>query len=80
MRKLRCSFCKKNEDEVAKLVAGPRVYICDNCIAIAKRIMDDDSPRSAEKRVSIWRSIVDRLLHPFTSGHFRSSELSHAIR
>ena len=38
-RKLRCSFCRKSEDEVEKLVAGPRVYICDECVALADRIM-----------------------------------------
>ncbi len=52
-RKLACSFCGKNEDDVAKLVAGPRVhgagprvYICDQCVAAARRLMDDASPAS----------------------------------
>jgi len=39
-RSLACSFCGRRESEVAKLVAGPRVYICDRCVAIAKHIMD----------------------------------------
>lgn len=43
LRRLRCSFCRKNELEVSKLVAGPRVYICDRCVAIASRMMEDDS-------------------------------------
>ena len=38
-RKLRCSFCGKDEDHVAKLVAGPRVFICDECVAIASALM-----------------------------------------
>jgi ATP-dependent Clp protease ATP-binding subunit ClpX len=42
-RKLRCSFCGKDESEVAKLVAGPRAYICDQCVSAARRIMQDDS-------------------------------------
>jgi ATP-dependent Clp protease ATP-binding subunit ClpX len=29
---LKCSFCRKTEDEVSKLVAGPDVYICDECV------------------------------------------------
>ena len=37
---LRCSFCKKSDAEVAKLVAGPGVRICDECVAIASRLMD----------------------------------------
>jgi ATP-dependent Clp protease ATP-binding subunit ClpX len=39
-RRLRCSFCGKDESKVAKLVAGPRVYICDVCAREALRIMD----------------------------------------
>jgi ATP-dependent protease Clp ATPase subunit len=38
---LQCSFCKKTEDEVAKLVAGPEVYICNECVAVARRLMRD---------------------------------------
>jgi hypothetical protein len=39
-RKLRCSFCGKDESQVAKLVAGAKAYICDECVAEARRIMD----------------------------------------
>ena len=38
---LKCSFCKKGEDQVAKLVAGPDVYICDECVVIAARLMQE---------------------------------------
>jgi hypothetical protein len=43
LRQLRCSFCGRKEDEVSKLVAGPRVYICDQCVALASRIIESDS-------------------------------------
>ena len=36
---LQCSFCKKTEDQVEKLVAGPDVYICNECVVIASRLM-----------------------------------------
>ena len=39
-RKLRCSFCGRTEGEVDKLVAGPRVYICDRCAYETIRIME----------------------------------------
>ena len=49
--KLKCSFCGKSEQEVAKLVAGtggqgtkPSVYICDECVAVARRVMDEAEP------------------------------------
>ena len=60
-RRLRCSFCGKGEAEVEKLVAGPRVFICDACVAIASRMMngprgrDDDAPPRA--RQSAWRRV-----------------------
>jgi ATP-dependent Clp protease ATP-binding subunit ClpX len=36
---LRCSFCGKSEDQVARLVAGAQALICDECIAKAARVM-----------------------------------------
>ena len=37
---LRCSFCGRDQTEVSKLVAGPQVYICDECASIVSRIID----------------------------------------
>ena len=37
--KLRCSFCGKNQDEVRRLIAGPTVYICDECIDLCNDII-----------------------------------------
>ncbi len=39
-RRLRCSFCGKSEREVSKLLAGPRVYICDACIGVCNAILE----------------------------------------
>ena len=33
-KKLFCSFCGKNQSEVKKLIAGPSVYICDECVSL----------------------------------------------
>jgi len=38
-----CSFCGKSQEEVGKLIAGPNVYICDECIALCNEIMTDSS-------------------------------------
>ncbi len=38
----RCSFCGKSQDEVKKLIAGPSVYICDECIELCNEIMVED--------------------------------------
>jgi len=39
---LRCSFCGKNREEVRKLIAGPTVYICDECIDLCNDIIADE--------------------------------------
>ncbi len=39
---LRCSFCSKSQSEVRKLIAGPNVYICDECIEICTDIIDEE--------------------------------------
>lgn len=39
---LRCSFCGKTRDEVRKLIAGPTVYICDECIDLCNDIISED--------------------------------------
>lgn len=39
---VRCSFCGKSQDEVKKIVAGPEVYICNECIELCKEIIDEE--------------------------------------
>lgn len=45
---LKCSFCGKNQDQVRKLIAGPGVYICDECIELCNEIIEDELSRSTE--------------------------------
>ena len=39
---LKCSFCAKSQDQVRKLIAGPGVYICDECIDLCNEILDEE--------------------------------------
>jgi len=41
-KQLRCSFCGKEQDKVRRLVAGPGVYICDECIELCQEILDEE--------------------------------------
>jgi len=43
---LFCSFCGKNQKEVTKLIAGPAVYICDECIQLCSEIIDEESEKT----------------------------------
>ena len=69
---LACSFCGKNAAEVSKLVAGPKVYICDACVATASRIMSDlggeTSPQPLPTRWQRFAGRLSQLLRPFRSG------------
>jgi len=38
-RELRCSFCGKGQDAVQRLIAGPGVYICDECVSLCNEII-----------------------------------------
>ena len=63
LRQLRCSFCGKKDAEVSKLVAGPRVYICDACVAVASRLMEggtQDGGQTRGVRPTIWRRLSAR--------------------
>jgi len=46
---LRCSFCNKPQREVRKLIAGPNVYICDECVDICLDIIAEDRAREARE-------------------------------
>jgi ATP-dependent Clp protease ATP-binding subunit ClpX len=48
----RCSFCGKSREEVRKLVAGPTVYICDECIDLCNDIIAEDWEDAKQKQVS----------------------------
>lgn len=39
---LKCSFCGKSQEQVRKLIAGPGVYICDECIDLCNEILDEE--------------------------------------
>ena len=42
---LRCSFCGKSEDKVRRLVAGPGVFICNQCVRLCNEVLDSDESR-----------------------------------
>jgi ATP-dependent Clp protease ATP-binding subunit ClpX len=46
--KLRCSFCGKSQEQVKKLVAGPGVYICEECIDLCNEIIEEELYKPAE--------------------------------
>lgn len=57
-RQHSCSFCGKTQDKVERLIEGPGVYICDECVALCSDILDD-LPRETKKRLN-----SEKLLKP----------------
>ena len=48
---LRCSFCNKDQNDVRKLIAGPTVFICDECVDVCNDIITDDNRVSNKSRL-----------------------------
>lgn len=52
VKHLRCSFCRKDDRKVSKLVGGPNAYICEDCVGLCNRILADES-------ISRWAWLTD---------------------
>lgn len=56
-----CSFCKRTEEAVERLISGPNVYICDRCIRICTEIIDKKTPSNYEFKVRKPKEIKEEL-------------------
>ncbi|MBI3392800.1 MAG: ATP-dependent Clp protease ATP-binding subunit ClpX [Nitrospirae bacterium] len=74
---LRCSFCGKSQDEVKKLIAGPTVYICNECIDLCNDILAEDNTAAAPKGGgSIPRpSEIRKVLDDYVIGQERAKKI-----
>ena len=48
---LKCSFCGKSQKQVKKLIAGPGVYICDECIDLCNEIIEEELSETTELKL-----------------------------
>ena len=48
-RQLKCSFCGKTQDQVRRLIAGPNVYICDECVELCDEIIQEEMEETLEE-------------------------------
>lgn len=55
----RCSFCGKSSAEVGRLVAGPGVHICDECIGLADTIIEEYRDKPVDLRLPMWGSLTN---------------------
>lgn len=64
-----CSFCGKSHAEVKKLIAGPGVYICDNCVVLCKNVLDKEFARKQKPRITVPKPLeIKRQLDKFCIG------------
>lgn len=59
---VKCSFCGKSQDAVNRIVAGPGVYICDECVSVCKNIIENDTYNEDEFEYSLQEE--EKLLSP----------------
>jgi len=57
---LYCSFCNKSQHEISKLIAGPKSYICDECIDLCNDIIVEEDYLIAERNGALATYIVEQ--------------------
>jgi ATP-dependent Clp protease ATP-binding subunit ClpX len=75
---LVCSFCGKNQDEVKKLIAGPTVYICDECIELCNDIIEEEceSEEVAQRRSTVPKPAeIKTVLDEYVVGQERAKKI-----
>lgn len=76
---LTCSFCGKSQDEVKKLIAGPTVYICDECIELCNDIIDEeaklDQSSGSESRQLPKPAEIKDILDEYVVGQERAKKV-----
>ena len=75
---LYCSFCGKSQHEVNKLVAGPHVFICDECIDVCSDIIDEQLLRLIEGDEASARAMSTERLSHYVE-HARKGEQRHRL-
>jgi ClpX C4-type zinc finger len=58
-----CSFCGKPDNQVTRMVAGPGVFICNECVEVCATIISDDPGTTSEDSVRRRRKYLDRPAH-----------------
>lgn len=74
---LRCSFCGKGQDEVKKLIAGPTVYICDECVELCNDIIAEEYEREEAARATMIPKPVEikGILDQYVIGQERAKKV-----
>ncbi|OCC16371.1 ATP-dependent Clp protease ATP-binding subunit ClpX [Dissulfuribacter thermophilus] len=77
LKKLKCSFCGKGHQEVKKLIAGPSVYICDECVELCNDIIAEDEEREDDTQSGyiLKPSEIKALLDEYVIGQEQAKKI-----
>ncbi|MDQ7032158.1 MAG: ATP-dependent Clp protease ATP-binding subunit ClpX [Desulfonauticus sp.] len=77
LKNIRCSFCGKGQDEVERLIAGPNVYICNECVALCEEILaqDTDNVVSAENKDILSPAKIKSALDEYVIGQEQAKKV-----
>jgi len=75
---LKCSFCGKGHDEVKKLIAGPSVYICNECVALCNEIIADSLHPDVEES-TLQKLPTPKEIHNFLNDYVIGQERTKRI-
>ena len=75
---LKCSFCGKSQEQVRKLIAGPGVYICDECIELCNEIIEEERYKNVDDNLKL-RNIpkpkeINQILNQYVIGQERAKK------
>ncbi len=86
---LRCSFCAKSRNDVDKLIAGPGVYICNECVVLCDQILADElgkkdpaggSEGRSASALQVWKGLSDdELLAEMVRAHGAHANVDRAV-
>jgi len=75
-RTLTCSFCGKSQDQVRKLIAGPRVYICDECIQLCNEIIAEEFDKGPSIEATVPKPMeIKKTLDEYVIGQERAKKI-----
>ena len=78
----KCSFCNKDQDQVKKLIAGPGVYICDECIELCNEIIEEEATKILNDESYKLKNLpkpkeINEILHQYVIGQEKQIGRAH---
>lgn len=81
-----CSFCAKSQDDIDKLIAGPGVYICNECVGLCSQVLDEERHRKRGSQgqrpadLKAWDGLSDdELLAEMVRAHAAHENVDRAV-